>query len=145
MLSIIYCWAMLSTLMCVICHGSGVIITGHKLRHMSPGHQPLARARPADSKTLVTFQSSGNNFYVLMNTNWSLEALILFYFATCWNFLLRAFWHRMNSTVIIYRFLFSSLISTVRPEHDVYDAWVMPGPYLVSLVRLGPGVFVKLS
>ena len=49
----------------------------------------------------------------------------------------------MDSAVIISRFL--CLISTVRPEHDVYDAWVMPGPYLVSLVRLGPGVFVKLS
>ena len=43
----------------------------------------LASPGAADSKTLVTFQSSGNHFYVLMNTNWGLEALILFYFATC--------------------------------------------------------------
>ena len=74
-------YPLLSTLMCVICHGSGLIITGHKLRHMSPGHQPLARARPADSKTLVT--------HVLMNTNWSLEALILFYFVSLVQFIIR--------------------------------------------------------
>ena len=61
-------------------------------------------------KTLVTFQRSGNHFYVLMNTNWGLEALILFYFATCWNFRLRAFWQNEYSvpSVIIASFLFSS-------------------------------------
>ena len=74
---------------------------------MSPGHQPVASARAADSKTLVTFQSSGNHFYVLMNTNWGLEALICFIALPVETSVFGHF-DGMNQTIIIFRFLFSS-------------------------------------